>query len=315
MNEEFSLPSELKAALARRAEAKRQQLMFLWKQLGALESPCTGAPDTVQAWAELSARLRAVRPARRPRRRMRARWSLVAIFLIGIIGIGLLWFAQPHTLTVPLGTLQTVTLNDGSTILLRGGSRLVYPRSLSGSRPRWIRLQGEALFSIASGPSLSIHTAWAQVEVLGTRLGIRAWPETPETQVTLLEGRVRVRATAQPSHMLLLQTPRQHVRLGIGHPLPAEPDVINLEQAFAWRQGGFVVIDQSVASVLRELERSFGLRIEVEGTLPLTRRITILYQRDARPERILQDLCLSLPCYYRRISRGFVLVPDSTAGP
>lgn len=316
MKERSSLPPDLEAALKQHSEAERRQLEALWNRLAALERPLEGIPDTEQAWTELLSRLpQTIRAAHPPHRRARLRWPRVAMLLVGLGLLGTLWLARPHTFTVPLGTNQTITLGDESTIFLRGGTRLVYPRSLLSPRPRWIRLQGEALLTIAPGPPLTIHTPWAHVEVLGTRLSVRAWPEAAETQVTLLEGRVRVRATTQPEHTLWLTIPGQHVRISAHHPLPTQPEKIDPERVLAWQRGGFVVIDEPLATVLRELERSFGLRIELAGSLPLTRRLTILYQRDAQVERILQDLCLTLPCRYRRISQGFALEPDSAATP
>jgi transmembrane sensor len=313
---DFSLPPELEAALKRRSETERRQLATLWHRLGTLEPPLEGVPNNEQAWNALSHRLHPnTRTASLPRQRTRLRWPLIAMLFIGLGLLGMFWLNQPRSVTVPLGIIQTVTFDDGSTVFLRGGSKLIYPRSPFSPRPRWLRLEGEALFAVAPGPLLTISTPWAHVEVLGTRLSVRAWPEASETQVTLLEGRIRVRATTQPEHALLLTTPGQHVRLSARQPFPATPERVDPEYVLAWQRGGFVVIDEPVTTVLRELERSFGLRIEVTGSLPLTRRLTVLYQHDAQEERILQDLCLMLSCHYRRISRGFVLEPDSAAMP
>ncbi len=305
------LPRELEAALQERGPEERRQIRALWVRLGALEPSVEKVPSTDAAWEALTARLAAMaRTARPPRRAFRRRWLVLIGLVLGLISTYAL--LRTRTLTVPPGTIQTVTLADGTTITLRAGSRLHYTPVLPWRQPRRVRLIGEALFEVVPGHSLRVETAQAHVEVLGTRFNVRAWPEARETRVTLLEGRVRVRPTRTPAQTLVLETPGQSVRIGTA--TPPTPERLPPEQVLAWRRGGFVVIDEPAGVVLRELERTFALRIEVAGPLPLDRRVTVLYQQPASPEAILQDLCLTLPCYYRRISRGFVVEAAPSAG-
>ncbi|AEN72003.1 anti-FecI sigma factor, FecR [Rhodothermus marinus SG0.5JP17-172] len=307
------LPRELEEALQERSPEERRQMAALWERLGTLEPPVEGVPSTETAWAELSARLAsAPRPARLPRRSHRRRWPAVVGLLLVLGLVAAYALLRPRTVIVPPGTIQTVTLADGSTITLRAGSRLRYAATLPWRRPRRVHLTGEALFEVVPGRPLTVETAQVRVEVLGTRFTVRAWPEANETRVTLLEGRVRVQSIRTPRQPLVLEAPGQSVRIGAKPELV--PERLEPDQVLAWRRGGFVVIDEPVGVVLRELERTFNLRIEVSGSLPLDRRITVLYQQQARPEAILQDLCLTLPCHYRRISRGFVIEAEPSSG-
>ncbi|SHK87529.1 FecR family protein [Rhodothermus profundi] len=306
MNERSAhrLPRELEEALQERSPEVRQQIQALWDRLGMLEPPVEKAPSTNAAWEELAVQLaRTPRPARPAYRQRRPRWPVAVGILLGLIGAYVLF--RERTLTVPPGTIQTISLGDRATITLRAGSRLQYTLALPWMPPRQVRLTGEALFEVAPGDPLAVETAQARIEVLGTRFNVRAWPETRETRVTLLEGRVRVRPTRTPVRSLVLETPGQSVR--IRTETAPVPEHLPPEQVLAWQHGGFVVIDEPVSAVLRELERTFNLRIEIAGPLPLDRRVTVLYQQQARPQAILQDLCLTLPCHYRRISRGFVV--------
>lgn len=306
------LPRELEEALQKRSPEARQQLQRLWERLGTLEPPLEDVPSTEAAWQALRERLDTMpRPARPPRRMRRYRWPMVASVLLVLGLIGYVWL-RPRTLVVPPGTIQALTLADGSTITLRGGSQLQYTLILPWERPRRIRLTGEALFEVVPGRPLTVETAQARVEVLGTRFNVRAWPEMHETRVTLLKGRVRVQPIQAPQQTMVLERPGQSLRVGLGK--TATPEQLAPEQVLAWQQGGFVVIDEPVAVVLRELERAFALRIEVRGSLPLEQRMTVLYQQPVRPEVVLQDLCLTLPCHYRRISRGFAVEAAPPSG-
>lgn len=173
---------------------------------------------------------RSDRPAVDAIRAPRGRWSWllaggVAAAAVLAIAIGLMIWMQPRVSSVPRGATQTLTLMDGSTITLSGGSTLSYPRSW-GEEQRRVRLDGEAFFTVAPGDRpFVVETFNADVTVLGTQFNVRAWRDdpNPETAVALATGRVSVIAHAgrpsphdppsrpQFSHPQSSQDPSPHV--------------------------------------------------------------------------------------------------------
>jgi transmembrane sensor len=102
-----------------------------------------------------------------------------------------------------------ITLADGSKVVLRAGSRLIYPSSFTGNK-REVELIGEAYFDIyhnAKKPFI-IHTGNIKTTVLGTAFDIDADPSKKKVVVTVTRGRVKVEDDHKISVIL---TPNEQV--------------------------------------------------------------------------------------------------------
>ena len=94
--------------------------------------------------------------------------------------------------STPAGTTTTITLSDGTEVLLSANSRLEYSKSFSADK-REVKLVGEARFNVAKDAErpFIVHTRQLQTQVLGTVFDVKAYPQTP-ADVTLYEGKVEV---------------------------------------------------------------------------------------------------------------------------
>ncbi|ARA94143.1 hypothetical protein AWN76_013920 [Rhodothermaceae bacterium RA] len=334
-----ALPAEIEERLQGHPPGARQRIAHLWQALGAAEDAPPAAPDTDAAWADLQARLspapptpatgRAAAPAAdrapvraRPARRHatgRATGRTAGLALLALAMLAGLWgWMRPVTVTVPPGTRHHLDLPDGSRVELNSGSRLTYRRGFASlpGRPaeeRRVSLHGEAFFDVVpDGRPFVVETFNARIDVLGTRFNVRAWPgpAQPETRVTLEEGRVRLTDPAGTS-ALVLSEPGQTARLTATGPapVPAPVPAVPLPDALAWRQGGFVMNREPTPAVLAEVQRRFGVRIEVDDALTLADSTSLTYWRAAPVETVLHDFCLAQGCRYRRTSQGFRLIP------
>lgn len=92
--------------------------------------------------------------------------------------------------TAPKGTLSKIKLIDGSSVILNGGSRLVYPALFSNARE--VILSGEGFFDIArdNEKPFILKTKNLSVKVMGTRFGVKAYEEDSQTILTLESGSV-----------------------------------------------------------------------------------------------------------------------------
>ena len=101
------------------------------------------------------------------------------------------------------GQKSTITLADGSTVMLNAQSRLTYPRQFAGTRE--VVLEGEAFFLVNHNPDkpFVVRSGRLQTTVLGTSFNIEAFPEK-NIKVTVATGKVRVRHTnhrPQPNNL------------------------------------------------------------------------------------------------------------------
>jgi len=122
-----------------------------------------------------------------------------AVLVVPLLGLCAYLFVQTNSPSEEVVTVYSqdvpsmVTLSDGSTVMLKSGSRLVKKNNFSGST-REIMLEGEAFFDISHNPDrpFVIHTGRVRTTVLGTSFSITAIPGESSMTVTVVEGEVRI---------------------------------------------------------------------------------------------------------------------------
>ena len=301
----------LEALLADADPEERADLHELWALTGSVPEPGIvdrAAEDRVwqalDTLIETSPEVAGDRPRLRRVARHRGWMAVAASFLIGAIGLAL-WM-QPVTHTAPLGERLTVSLPDGSTVELNSGATLRYARRFGEERS--VHLEGEAFFDIikASRP-FRVETFNAQVEVLGTRFNVRAWPEgfTPLTTVTLEEGRVLLAALARPAQVAEMR-PGETRSVGPAAGLSA-PDTVSLGRVLAWRSGALIYHDELLGVVLEDLERRFGVTLVLQAPSLYRKRVSFSKHNPVDAESVIQDLCAGNGLKYRAITTGFEL--------
>lgn len=303
-------------------------LRAVWDLAGNTEPVAAPDPDAVeQALAQVQARLSLpaltpLPPASRhdrvahPPRQMR-RWLPVwhrpivgaglAVAVVLLLAVGMFWWQQPLVQTAPPGERRTLTLPDGSRVELNSGAQLYYRRHFGAART--VRLDGEAFFDVTHAPRpFVVETFNARIEVLGTRFGVRAWPEEPEpvTTVALVSGRVSLAPEGDPAQAVLLQPGQtRQVARGIAS-LPA-PSGLTVAEATAWRNGDLVFKDQPLQIILDEVERRFALTLGVQPGSLARQRLNLALRQPSDAEMVLRDLATALGLHYRETAGGYEL--------
>ena len=345
MNED-DLPPDL-GALAESEDA-RQDYAALWRLLHRADEATDASFSVDAAWEDLSddldfpasspdataaperprVRTAADRPARPSAQKHTApswtrRLALAAILVLGVAVMATAWWSRPVSVQTAAGEQTTVTLPDGSTVQLNGATTIAYARGFSslpwiGAPQRRVTLRGEAFFSVTPRPrTFRIETPNAVVDVLGTTFSVRSRThgQTPTTEVVLTSGRVRLSAsradaagtTGRPS--VVLADAGQQSRVEGRDASPSPPRAYDLKYATAWRNGGFAVRSAPLPSVLRELELQFGTTIRLSVPVAQTDTMTLHYARDVRLEDVLRDIAVVQGLSYRKMNRGYQLIP------
>lgn len=318
---EGCLPPEAHAWLAEHPEADPADLEEVWRLAEhALPPEAAFAPDPNRVEA-MRARVYAVAVgASHPDHhapvtfiRTVPRAWVVAASIVLLIAVGTWLFLDPVSLQAPVGERLTATLPDGSTVELNSGARLAYARPFTWGA-RSVRLTGEAFFDVASHPQkpFTIQTFNATVTVLGTRFNVRAWPDdpTPETTVVLEQGAVRLAPLDAPDQAVVL-APGQMSHVTGDDTRPAAPAAVSVEQALIWRQGGFFFSNHRVSAILAEAQRRFGIATEVPEALA-RQRMGLLLRQPETIDTVLDALCGFLECQYRATPNGYELLePDA----
>lgn len=335
MNEQHNDHSDLDALLSGVPPEEADRLREVWEQTGD-EEP-TDYPDSV-ATEEALQHMRAVmeprtseqvslQPSgnstkraadrgpdahrRHTSRPKRVTWRGAAAFLAVLLAgaLGFYWWQRPITRTAPLGEHLALTLPDGSYVELNSGSSIRYERRFGEERA--IRLEGEAFFDVAKDARpFIVHTFNAEINVLGTRFNVRAWPDDLErsTLVTLVEGRVTFNPRGRPNHAVALEPGEtRRVRRDAMQVDPAATLDVSTDDVTAWRRGDLVFKDRSFGDVLREVERRFAVDLEVQPPSLQQTRINLALRQPAGAEAVVRDLALALDLKYRETSTGYEL--------
>jgi len=149
------------------------------------------------------------------------------------------------------------------------------------------------------------------VEVLGTSFNVqsRTIGDTTKTRVVVASGRVRLAADSagREKAAVTLEKAGQASRVQ-GTAGPTVPEIVELKYVEAWRQGGFAVFDAPVPTILRELERRFGVSLALKMSPAETEPMSLHYARDVELENVLRDIAFTQGLAFRQTSQGYELI-------
>jgi transmembrane sensor len=167
--------------------------------------------------------------------------------------------------------VRTVTLQDGSEVILGGATSI---RTSFSSDTREIFLtDGEALFRVkkdAARPFV-VSAAEGVARAVGTAFDVHRGPEG--TTVTVVEGLVEVRPPSGTEDRTMQLHPGDQVSLALGGKL-GQARHVNADEVTSWRTGRKVFIDQSLVSVVADLNRYSAKPIALAATDAAGVRIT-----------------------------------------
>ena len=159
-----------------------------------------------------------------------------------------------HTLKIPRGMNQQLTLTDGTQVWLNAESTLEYPETFEGKPNREVYLKGEAYFEVTKNASqpFRVKTDALETLVLGTSFNVRAYSKE-DTQVTLVEGSVKVSDKHQ-----------NELRLQPGEHTDGKLNKTKVEKAddyHSWAAGIFYFDHTELVEIMRELGRWYNINI------------------------------------------------------
>jgi transmembrane sensor len=166
-----------------------------------------------------------------------------------------------NTLSTPTGGQYNIVLADGTKVYLNTVSSLKYPTRFNGDQ-RMVELEGEAYFEVAKNKDkpFIVKSGNQEIEVLGTHFNVHAYDNEPIVKTTLLEGSVAVRYKNQKT--ILKPGQQSNVSDNLNKIIVREVDT---EAAIAWKNGRFKFDNADLKSVMKQLERWYGIKAEYRG--------------------------------------------------
>ncbi|GAB3791776.1 hypothetical protein GCM10028819_00770 [Spirosoma humi] len=208
-------------------------------------------------------------------------WQIAAS-LTGLLLIagGLIYYRlmprQRHIHTA-FGETKSVTLPDGSKVVLNGNTTLTYSDTWSNNQSREVWLDGEGYFTVTKKKALGgrvkfvTHTPGLDITVLGTQFNVNT--RRGNTAVTLVEGWVQLSKPDEPSGRVIDMKPGQFAA--------SQPNIeavaIRTEKPqlhTSWVNHQFVFDNTSLSDIAQQLHDTYGLEVVFEDSDLASRRFT-----------------------------------------
>ncbi len=170
-----------------------------------------------------------------------------------------------YRLSTPKGATYQVTLPDGTTVLLNGGSKISYP-SRFDSKKRKVQFEGEGYFTVKkqTGIPFLLVTKGQEIKVLGTEFNVSTYDQTA-IKTTLVEGSVQVSTDTKNSSTFLLLPGEQSIV--DSHGLFTKKKV-NLKVELAWQSGLFYFDKTPFSEILQQVSQWYDVDIEYLSGVP-----------------------------------------------
>ena len=187
---------------------------------------------------------------------------------------------------------------DGKLVWLNAGSRITYSQGF-GVGNRKIELIGEGYFEVKRNEEVPflVKTNSLLVKVLGTKFNFRDYPDDAEAIVSLSEGKVALNnllkkekeAFLLPNERVVLnkKNGRMHVEYS------------TVSNALQWTNGYLFFDEELLPDVVKELERSYNVKIQIASdTLNTFRFYGNFVHREQNIQEVLEALSATRKIHY-----------------
>jgi ferric-dicitrate binding protein FerR (iron transport regulator) len=237
-------------------------------------------------------------------------YRVAAVFMIPVIfgGVYLLAFrsSPENTFTeirAPKGSRIQFTLPDGSTGSLNGGSQMRYSDHFK--RNRKLFLTGEGYFKVMKDEKhpFVVSTEYVDVQALGTRFDVCAYPEDQDVYTTLDEGSVRILNKAVNISMTLVPGEQNVCRTPNGE---MENRKVRTDLYTSWKDELLRFDNALFDEVVKKMERWYGVKIVVDKRLKYSENYTFTIKTESLRE-LLGLLSYTTPMTFK-IDKDSVMI-------
>ncbi len=195
---------------------------------------------------------------------------------------------EEHT-TLP-GVKSTLTLHDGSKVILNSGSTLKYVKNFELDK-RILYLTGEAFFEVMKDSirPFSVISGDVVTTALGTSFNISAY-KNEDLNISLLTGKVEIELAMMDSESVLLEKGEAlTVDLEAGKVLKGSFDI---DQEIGWTQKKIIFEQVKLTEAIRVIENWYGVKFIFQNKPDPALLLSGIYQ-DETLENVLEGLSYS----------------------
>lgn len=204
---------------------------------------------------------------------------------------------QDYVVLADNGQRASVILPDGTKVWLNSHTRLTYGTDY-GQEERFVSLSGEAYFEVAKDTKhrFVVKMGDLEVEALGTAFNVKAYPEDPESTVTLFEGCIR--ATVGNKEVTIF--PDQYVRLD---KISGRLQFSNSEStsyARMWRENKLAFERETLEDIAILLNRMYNVEVCFLSEKIKSYRFSGVIQNNSL-DNVIEIISLTAPIMYESV--------------
>jgi transmembrane sensor len=269
---------------------------------------CFPACNVAAAWEKISARIcPASEKEHKKTVRLTTSWykyaaGVAAVLLVGFFAFR--FFAVSGVHVVAAANNQSVTLPDNTTVILKKGATLDYPKHFAAAE-RHVSLKGEAFFEVTHNEAqpFVIDAQTADVKVLGTSFNVRC--DEHGVDVAVATGRVQVSDHNNKENTVLLAK-NEHAVLYEGNFVK---DTVDAENYLYWKTGSLEFREAPLNEVIEAIAKATDSQIQLDDALPEARRqqaISISFHQQS-VEEMLTEICLIAQCKWAKQNNTYII--------
>lgn len=192
---------------------------------------------------------------------------------------------------------DVVELPDGTHVSLGSKTTFHYDKNF-GKDKRIVYLEGEAYFDVAKQKDkpFIVKTKEQDIEALGTKFNVMAYPSDSLVITTLLEGSVRL-ATMNIARQTILEPNQQFVYNRNSR--QAYQQDVDARQFTSWTTGYYYFHEQSLVAILDRLGHVYGAEFIITSDDLKKRTFTGTFYRGQSIKDIMEIINLSIPVKYK----------------
>jgi len=237
-------------------------------------------------------------------------YAAAIVFILGIGGLSGYFLSRNRVevadfgvqkYTATKGSVSTIEFADGTKVWLNSGSELTY-REDHKIKQRLAELHGEAFFEVKHREDfpLMIKANDIVVRDLGTTFNIKAYAEDKSVETSLIEGKADILSdkgnslvALNPGESAIYNTENKRIEIK-----PIANNVLS-----AWRDGKFVIRDQRLEDIFKELSRWYDVEFEFENQSLRDYRYTGNIKKSTTAQHVMKMLKLTANFNYKIIEK------------
>lgn len=237
-------------------------------------------------------------------------YAAVILVVLGIGGLSGYFISQNNfkypeigaqKYTALKGSVSIVEFQDGTKVWLNSGSELTYREDLKGKQ-RMAELTGEAFFEVKHRDDFPFMVKANQIIVrdLGTTFNIKAYAGENYVETSLIEGKADI-LTSTGNLMVSLKPGESAMYFPENKSIKMRSIEENILSA--WRDGKFVIRDQRLEDIFKELSRWYNVGFRFENEALRDYRYTGNIKKSTTAQHVMKMLKLTANFNYRIIEK------------